>query len=42
MQGKPWNSAIAGHEIGAADEEAEKQRLMLERFQEQVSAIHAR
>lgn len=37
LQGKPWRSAIAGHEIGAADEEKERQRLLLERFQEEVS-----
>ena len=42
LQGKPWKSAIAGHEISAADEEAERQRLLLERFQEQVSIMHAR
>ena len=38
MQGKPWRSALAGHDIDAADEEKERQRLLLERFQEEVRA----
>lgn len=39
-QGKPWRSAIAGHEISASDEEQERQRLLLERFQEEVHFTH--
>ncbi len=38
VQGKPWKSAFVGHEINAADEEKERQRLLLERFQEEVRA----
>lgn len=37
-QGKPWRSALAGHDIDAADEGKERQRLLLERFQEEVRA----
>ncbi len=35
-QGQPWKSAIAGHEIDPVQAESEKQRLLLERFQEEV------
>lgn len=35
-QGQPWKSAIAGHDINPVQAENEKQRLLLERFQEEV------
>lgn len=38
-QGEPWKSALAGHEINQIEIENEKKRLMLERFQEEVSHI---
>ncbi|CAL8461738.1 g1269 [Coccomyxa elongata] len=34
-KGQPWKSAIAGHEIDPVQAESEKQRLLLERFQEE-------
>ena len=45
MQGEPWTSAIAGHDINPLQAESETKRLLLERFQEEVSpcssCIHA-
>ena len=41
LQGKAWRSALAGHDINAANEEAERQRLLLERFQEEVRALQS-
>ncbi len=36
MQGEPWRSAIAGHDLDPATQQADQQRLMLERFQAEV------
>lgn len=35
-QGEPWRSAIAGHDLDPATQQADQQRLMLERFQAEV------
>jgi hypothetical protein len=40
-QGQPWSSAIAGHEINPVQAENDKQRLLLERFQEEVNLLVA-
>ncbi|PNW79853.1 hypothetical protein CHLRE_08g369400v5 [Chlamydomonas reinhardtii] len=32
-EGEPWRSAIAGHDLDPATQQADQQRLMLERFQ---------
>ena len=37
-QGDPWPSAIKGHEMDVVTQQAEQQRLMLERFQREVRA----
>jgi hypothetical protein len=37
-QGDPWPSAIKGHEVDIMTQQAEQQRLMLERFQREVGA----
>ena len=37
-QGEAWRALLAGHEIALQQQEQEKQRLMLERFQEEASA----
>ena len=36
-QGEPWRSALAGHGINFLQAESETKRLLLERFQEEVS-----
>jgi hypothetical protein len=35
----PWAAAIQGHEVGAQQQQADQKRLMLERFQKEVSII---
>jgi hypothetical protein len=37
MQGQPWDSVFVGHNINLAQAEKERQRLLLERFQEEVT-----
>lgn len=37
VQGQPWKAALAGHEIDPLQAESEQQRLLLERFQEEVT-----
>ena len=36
LQGEPWTSAVAGHNINPLQAESETKRLLLERFQEEV------
>jgi hypothetical protein len=36
VQGEPWPSLFVGHELDAMAQEQERQRLMLERFQNEV------
>lgn len=35
-QGEPWTSVFVGHDINPVTQQEETQRLMLERFQEEV------
>lgn len=35
-QGEPWIAALAGHHVDPLKQQAEQQRLMLERFQQEV------
>ncbi len=35
-QGEPWTAALAGHTVDPLKQQEEQQRLMLERFQEEV------
>ena len=35
-QGEPWIAALAGHHVDPLKQQAEQQRLMLERFQHEV------
>ena len=35
-QGEPWMAALAGHHVDPLKQQAEQQRLMLERFQQEV------
>ncbi len=35
-QGEPWTAALAGHTVDPVKQQEEQQRLMLERFQEEV------
>lgn len=44
MQGEPWPCAIRGHELDTLTQQADQQRLMLERFQAEVrdACMHAR
>lgn len=35
-QGEPWIAALAGHNVDPLKQQAEQQRLMLERFQQEV------
>ena len=35
-QGEPWIAALAGHQVDPLKQQAEQQRLMLERFQQEV------
>lgn len=37
-QGNPWPSVIKGHEVDPVTQQQEQQRLMLERFQREVSS----
>ena len=36
-QGEPWVAALAGHNVDPLKQQEEQQRLMLERFQEEVT-----
>lgn len=36
-QGQPWTAALAGHDVDPVKQQEEQQRLMLERFQQEVS-----
>ena len=36
FQGEPWTSVFVGHDINPLTQQEETQRLMLERFQEEV------
>lgn len=38
-QGEPWVAALAGHQVDPLKQQAEQQRLMLERFQQEVSTL---
>ena len=38
-QGEPWIAALAGHHVDPLKQQAEQQRLMLERFQQEVPLI---
>ena len=38
----PWAAAIEGHEVGAEQRQADQRRLMLERFQKEVSVLDNR
>lgn len=40
--GDPWPSVIKGHEVDVATQQAEQQRLMLERFQREVGVCMCR
>lgn len=35
-QGQPWTAALAGHDVDPIKQQEEQQRLMLERFQQEV------
>jgi len=35
LQGEPWPSAIAGHQLDPMAQQQEQQRMMLERFQKE-------
>lgn len=37
MQRETWPSALAGHTLDQTEQEGERKRLLLERFQEEVS-----
>jgi hypothetical protein len=37
LQGEPWPSAIKGHELDPFARQKEQQRILLERFQVEVS-----
>ncbi len=37
-QGEPWRSALRGHELDPVTQQQDQQRLMLERFQNEVRA----
>lgn len=39
-QGEPWIAALAGHHVDPLKQQAEQQRLMLERFQQEVRKRH--
>lgn len=40
LQGEPWTAALAGHSVDPLKQQEEQQRLMLERFQQEVSSHH--
>lgn len=40
VQGEPWASALRGHEVDMMTQQADQQRLMLERFQAEVGWPH--
>lgn len=36
LQGEPWLAVLQGHELDPAKQQADQQRLLLERFQREV------
>lgn len=39
-QGEAWKAFLSGHQLQDSEQESEKKRLLLERFQEEVALSH--